>query len=375
MSTELLEAEQNEEILDFGQENPYRVSDDEFAPVYEQFHRMVYWQAKLVAERIGRKFDQDFIDDTAQDIFMSVMRCMEKYKRQKFIVQCYHFLKGNPDLIPAAHYNKALSAIWYWQMRAKLGPRHGFSPVHDGYLADAIDAIHTVALDFEYSHAVTCLSFLDNMEDEVREALAEEAHILDDFKAALEKNDLFQKKKLGARLNEKASVFSPFGVRPCRWRPFVMDEEFGPYVKKFIINHGNKSVKRRPQHDLVPSVPIDEMADILADTRRSTANLFHTNQMNHLRRRVSQQNDSDLSRTFAVLEEGESGGGLYQETISMKGLKRRLQLSEMEIRGHIEVIKALAEESGGLEQPIDPLMMRESLQARTGTAMDHKFEY
>lgn len=374
-TTELIEEEQ-EEILDFGNDNPYAVSDNEFAPVYDQFHRMVYWQAKVVAERIGRKFDQDFIDDTAQDIFMSVMRCVEKYKRQKFIVQCYHFLKNNPELIPATHYNKALSAIWYWQMRAKLGPRHGFSPVHDGYLADAIDAIDSVAPDFEYAHVVTCQAYLDANENEIRKALAEdEAHILEDFKAAIDANNTFLQKKHGALLNERAHLFSAYGIRPCRWRPFEMDEEFGPYVKKFIINHGNKSVKRRPQMDLIPSVPIDEMADIIPDTRRSTGNLFHTSQMDHLRRRVSQQNDIGLSRTFSALEEGESGGSIYQEEISMKGLKRRLQLPEAEIKGHIEVIRELAKETGGLEDPIDPIMIRESLQARTGTAMDHKFDF
>jgi hypothetical protein len=126
---------------------------------------------------------------------------------------------------------------------------------------------------------------------------------------------------------------------------------------------------------MVPSIPIADMADSIPDTRRSTTNLFYTNQMDYLRRRVAQQNDCDLSRTFTVLEEGESGGSIYQEKICMKGLKRRLQFSETKIRNHIAVIKALAIESGGSEDLIDPIDVLESLRARTGSAMDHKFEY
>lgn len=373
MTTELMEAEQDE-ILDFGKDNPYTVSNEEFDPVYTQFHRMVYWQAKLVAERIGKKYDQDFIDDTAQDIFISVTRCVEKYKRQKFIVQCYHFLKENPELIPAAHYNKALSAIWYWQMRAKLGPRHGFSPIHDGYLADAIDAIHTVAPDFQFSLNSTCQAYIEYNGESIRQALGDEAHILDDFKAALDADNTFLKKRHGALLNERVHLFSSYGMRPCRWRPFVMDEEFGPYVKKFIINHGNKSAKRRPQADLIPSIPIDDLADIIPDTRRTTTNLFHSNHIADLRRRVNQQGDIGLSRTFSALEEGESGGSIYQDEISMKGLKRRLQLSEGEIKDHIAIIRRLAQETGGLEDFTDPTVLLDSLQARTGAAVDHKFE-
>jgi len=373
MSIEAIDVEQDD-IIDFGGDNPYTVSDAEFAPVYEQFHRMVYWQAKVVAERIGKKYDQDFIDDTAQDIFISVMRCVEKYKRQKFIVECYRFLKENQELIPAAHYHKALSAIWYWQMRAKLGPRHGFSPVHDGYLADTIDAINTVAPNFQHAHASTCFTYIETYEEDIRKALGANSQILEDFKHALVKGNNLLKKKLGATLNESAHLFSKYGIRPCRWRPFDMDAEFGPYVKKFIINHGNKSVKRRPQADMITCVPIDDLADIIPDTRRCTGNLFLSSQIDYLRHRVNQQNDRGLSRTFSALEEGESGGSIYQQEISMKGLKRRLQISEAEIKGHIEVIKKLAEESGGLGDVSDTSLIMESLQARTGIATDHKFD-
>ena len=153
-----------------------------------------------------------------------------------------------------------------------------------------------------------------------------------------------------------------------------MDEEFGPYVKKFIINHGNKSAKRRPQADLIPSIPIDDLADIIPDTRRTTTNLFHSNHIADLRRRVNQQGDIGLSRTFSALEEGESGGSIYQDEISMKGLKRRLQLSEGEIKDHIAIIRRLAQETGGLEDFTDPTVLLDSLQARTGAAVDHKFE-
>lgn len=374
MSNAMLEVEQDE-IIDFEDDNPYSISDEEFAPVYEQFHRMVYWQAQVVAGRLGMKSDQDFIEDTAQDIFISTMRCIGKYKRQKFIVQCYTFLKANPNLIPAPHYNKALSAIWYWQMRAKLGPRHGFHPVHDTFLADAIDAIHHVAPDFEYAQQATCQAYLKAHGDEVRVALGENAHHLDAFISAMESGNVFLVRQHGKVLNEYAKCFSPLGIRPCRWRPFDMDAEFGPYLKKYIINHGNKSVRRRPQMDSISSVPIDEIADIIPDTRRSTTNLFHNSQMDYLRRRVTQKNDADLSRTFEALSEGESGGTIYNGSVSMKGLRRCLQFSEAQIKEHIETIKALVLESGGPDGPEDPNMVLASLRARKGVAVDHKFLY
>lgn len=369
------EEDVEEEIVDFGEDNPYAVSDKEFAPVYEQFHRMVYWQAQIVANRTGMKADQDFIEDTAQDIFISVMRCVQKYKRQKFIVQCYKFLKSHPELIPAKHYNKALSAIWYWQMRAKLGPRHGFNPVHDTFLADAIDAIHDVAPDFEYSHQNTCRAYLNIHYKVVRKALGDNSQCLDFFMEAMKTDDTFKMRKYGKILNECAKEFSPLGIRPCRWRPFDMDEEFGPYVKKFIINHGNKSVRRRPNMEGITNVSIDEIADIIPDTRRSTSNMFHSSQMTHIRSRVTQKNDLGLSRTFDAISEGDSGGSIYNGSISIKGLKRRLQIPESQIKNHIEVIRALVIESGGLAPPEDPIMVMESLKARKGPAIDHKFDF
>lgn len=145
-----------------------------------------------------------------------------------------------------------------------------------------------------------------------------------------------------------------------------MDAEFGPYAKKFIINHGNKTVSRRPAHEHFSTTPIEDFADVIPDNRRCSSNVFYSEQHETIRRSVMRQRDPIMSQAFDILENGDSDG-IFNNSINVKGLKRRLHVSESKVRERIEKIRNMYANHGGLDFVEDRSTVHKHLAARTSS--------
>jgi hypothetical protein len=341
--------------------SPYAAGDSEFEPVWEKYHRLVYWEAEKVSARLGKKTDRDFVEDTAQDIFLAVIRCVEKYKRQRFIVSCHGFFIEHPEILKGMHVSRVFTSLWYWRMRSNLGPHHGFRPVHDQYL---VDSITDAPPDFMHADGGECLAWIEANATTMRRGLNGSAHMIDDFATAVRGRNSAARLKAGSFLKEHALKFNSFGCKPCRFAPFVHDDEFGPYVKRFVINAGNKIIKRRNPADLIGFVSIDEFADTIPDRRKSTHNPMYSDQMEHMTRRVKSEDDISLGRVFATISDGECNGSIYQGKINSKALHRMLAIPQEEIAAHIGKLKKIAYEAGGVNNPASPVDVLEWLCCR-----------
>lgn len=254
-------------------ESPYSATDEEWAVADKQFMRMVQWIAHNTARRLGANAShEDFTNDIVGDLRKELFQVIARYKRQCFVVSCIEYFTKYPEQIPSAIFHKVQLAMYCWKFRRELGPKHGFKPIHDAYLAKAMESVNA-PIDFRWSSRYENAAYLKTLSKETIGTMPKRVQAaIRLYLFCVNNRRIFADDSLQCFLNDSREYMSELPPKPCRSRPFFLDTFFHPYVKRILINFGNKMVQRRVRLDGAGYMDIDEFSDMIPDTRMNSGN-------------------------------------------------------------------------------------------------------
>lgn len=339
------------------EESCYQVTDREFAHLQKEYGDLAKWQANRTLRRINcpKSRMPDNFEDITQDISYAIVRACQRYKRQKFVVGCIEYFRTRPDAIPPMHHVNLMVALFHWQMRAKLGPQHGFRTVHHHWIVEAIDAVDA-PVDFEHTPVHLSIPYLrthlENTWHPLTRGEEETCHtFINDFSTG--RVDRFR--DLGRTINGFSSKLSDMPVKPCRWRPFsaIVDEYFPQVVKAYIRHQGIKSgmVSEKQEKMMRSSVDIDEYAHLIPDMSASAQSLMYQDQVAMIRQQLVRGKDRELLAVFDHITQGEDNKAIYQGAISKKAVHRdlKVRLRPETVAYAIRRLSRMVADNGGLE--------------------------
>lgn len=280
--------------------NPYVVTDEEYENAHRLYGKFCRWEARKAAGKI-RASDSEVVFDMALELESVLLICIQRYKLQKFMVRAIEYFSKYPGVVPAHHAEYVWPSLFYWQMRAQLGPNHGFRcGIHDRYVAQAFSDIDA-PVDARYEPADVVAKYIERAASGNNLLQTNEAHEAFTFVKKVENGNLSGLHELRMRVFPIVIKLSDLPVKPSQHAPWEHDIYFKPYCARFILNASNKLKNYYMKRSkLSGGTPLDDLASVIPDTRPIGGNIGWSNKFDHIMRKAT-MHDKDPFAGLDVL--------------------------------------------------------------------------